>query len=95
MVARNVARLCSEAPKLDYIPIVEKQGTLPWKKHKEPEREIAYSRGLDGEKSANKGLALNRLILPVVVSALAVYSAVIWIFAGKVARMSPPVALVA
>ncbi|KAK1141701.1 hypothetical protein N8T08_008799 [Aspergillus melleus] len=33
-VAKQVARTCSEAPKLDYVPIDEDNGTLGWKDNK-------------------------------------------------------------
>ena len=48
MLAKNVAKLCSTAPKLDYVPIKEQQGTVEWAKQKpyEPSKQSTAAQAL-------------------------------------------------
>lgn len=85
LVAAQVAKACSEAPKLWYIPFEERTGTLPWKVHElysgEPKK-AKMANAVVVEKGPD---SFHDLVVPVVLSTLLVYVAVVWGFATKFA----------
>ena len=80
-VAKNVARTCSEAPKLDYVEFEEESGTLGWK-----EKEGAMVGKAPVEKKKKKkaegwyGGA--EKILPMVFGGLVLFSSALWWLVG-------------
>ena len=84
-VAAQVARACCEARKLWYIPFEENTGTLPWKVHAPHPEESKKLKKAGGPVVAKKPDSLHSLVVPVVLSTLLVYVAVVWGFATKFA----------
>jgi hypothetical protein len=83
-VAKNVARTCSEAPKLDYVQFDEDRGTLGWK-----EKEEAGKRQTGGPKKKTWGGGVEQ-ILPMVFGALLVFSSALWWVVGRDTRHALP-----
>ncbi|GKT65225.1 FAD binding domain-containing protein [Colletotrichum tofieldiae] len=82
VIANGVADSCSAGPKLDYVPLPdEKKGALPWKY----QRRAAKRKGSAEKKPVTKGY--DSLIIPVVVSTMALYFVAVWALAGKGVRV--------
>lgn len=79
VVAKNVAKTCSEAPKLDFVAFEEDRGTLGWKEGKE-------ARDSKMTVAGGKEMARARGILPMVFGALVVFSSVLWLVVGGEGR---------
>ena len=85
VIANGVADSCSSGPKLDYVPLPdEKSGTLPWKYKSQRMKEQA-NRLSKQKKGESDGY--HNLIVPVVLSTLALYVAAIWVCGSRGVRI--------
>ena len=92
-VAKNVARTCSEAPKLDYVEFEEESGTLGWK---EKEAMVGKKAAVEEKKRAALWYGGGERILPMVFGGLVLFSSALWwLVGGQRMHVLPGFAVVA
>ena len=91
-VAKNVAKTCSEAPKLDYVAFEEERGTLGWTERKEA---MVGKEPVEKRKKEVWYGGAER-ILPMVFGGLVLFSSALWwLVAGQRMHVLPGFAVVA
>lgn len=83
-IAAQVAKVGVKAPKLSYITIKQRTGSIPWEKHPWEKGEQSSPTENRNETIVTESGLYNRLVVPVVVGALAVYLSALWLFGSTV-----------